>query len=161
MGIPIDTGMSIICIAIFSPLFLQATGMKVSPFRSECFSYRFAMGLIIARSVRSVNQNFQDVYKRQLLILIVLLALLSNVLVVTHSNEYQIVQQFGKIVSVRDQAGLSFKIPFVSSVRTLPKTVLLYDLPISDVITRDKKTMVADSFVLWKITDPVSYTHLH
>ncbi len=94
---------------------------------------------------------------RTLLILIVLLALLSNVLVVTHSNEYQIVQQFGKIVSVRDQAGLSFKIPFVSSVRTLPKTVLLYDLPISDVITRDKKTMVADSFVLWKITDPTKF----
>lgn len=59
MGIPIDMGMSIICIAILSPLLLQVTGMKVSPFRSECFSYRFTMGLIIARSIRSVNQNFQ------------------------------------------------------------------------------------------------------
>ena len=67
------------------------------------------------------------------------------------------VQQFGKIVSVRAEPGLSFKLPFVQTVRVLPKTVLLYDLPISDVITKDKKTMVADSFVLWKVSDPLKF----
>ena len=35
--------------------------------------------------------------------------------------------------------------------------MLIYDLPISDVITKDKKTMVADSFVLWKIDDPYKF----
>ncbi len=110
----------------------------------------------VRTAVSDVTKALGRIFKL-VLVLIVLLALLSNVLVVTQNNEYQIVQQFGKIVSVRDQAGLSFKIPFVQSVRTLPKTVLLYDLPISDVITRDKKTMVADSFVLWKITDPTRF----
>jgi membrane protease subunit HflC len=53
-----------------------------------------------------------------------------------------------------DKAGLSFKIPFIQSTDTLPKQILLYDLAASDVITMDKKTMVADSYVLWRINDP-------
>ena len=45
----------------------------------------------------------------------------------------------------------------LQETQTLPKTVLLYDLPVSDVITKDKKTMVADSFVLWRISDPQKF----
>lgn len=79
--------------------------------------------------------------------------ILSNSIVVTQHNEYKIIREFGKIVRVVDTSGLSFKIPFIQSTQSLPKDVQLYDLPISDVITKDKKTMVCDSFVLWKITD--------
>ena len=79
--------------------------------------------------------------------------ILSNSIVVTQHNEYKIIREFGKIVKVVDTSGLSFKIPFIQSTQALPKDVQLYDLPISDVITKDKKTMVCDSFVLWKITD--------
>lgn len=82
---------------------------------------------------------------------------LANSVVITRQNEYTVVRQFGEVVGVRDTPGVSFKIPFVQSTATLPNTVLLYDLPISDVITQDKKTMVADSFALWKIADPVLF----
>ena len=91
------------------------------------------------------------------LVLIVAGMLYSNSFVVTKPNEYTMIQQFGKVVAVRDEAGLSFKIPFVQNAKTIPNTVLLYDLPISDVITKDKKTMVADSFVLWRVTDPLTF----
>ena len=77
--------------------------------------------------------------------------------VVTEQNEYTIIRQFGKVVDIRDQAGISMKIPLIQEQQTLPKTVLLYDLPVSDVITKDKKTMVADSFVLWRIQDPQKF----
>ena len=90
------------------------------------------------------------------LVLVVLIGAVSA-LVVTRENEYTIVRQFGRVVSIRDTAGLSFKIPFLQDVQTLPNTVLLYDLPVSDVITKDKKTMVADSFVLWRIYDPQKF----
>ena len=90
------------------------------------------------------------------LVLVVLIGAVST-LVVTRENEYTIVRQFGRVVSIRDTAGLSFKIPFLQDVQTLPNTVLLYDLPVSDVITKDKKTMVADSFVLWRISDPQKF----
>ncbi|WP_343252796.1 protease modulator HflC [Ligaoa zhengdingensis] len=92
-----------------------------------------------------------------LLVVMIAAILLANVTIVTKQNEYTMVQQFGKIVAVRSDAGLSFKLPFVQSVKSIPKTVLLYDLPISDVITKDKKTMVADSFVLWKVSDPTLF----
>lgn len=90
------------------------------------------------------------------LIAVALLAvfLFANSLVITQQNQYSVITQFGRIHHVESQAGPSLKIPFLQSVRKLPNTVLLYDLPVSDVITKDKKTMVADSFALWRIEDP-------
>ena len=78
-------------------------------------------------------------------------------MVVTRDNEYTVIRQFGKVVDIRSEAGLSFKLPAIQEKQTLPKNVLLYDLPVSDVITKDKKTMVADSFVLWRIVDPQKF----
>lgn len=80
--------------------------------------------------------------------------LVSGSLVITHENEYSVIRQFGKVMDVRSTPGLSVRLPLVQTVTKVPDTVLLYDLPLSDVITQDKKTMVADSFVLWRITDP-------
>ncbi len=88
------------------------------------------------------------------LLVLVALVVLGSSLVVTHPNEFSVIRQFGKVVSVRDMPGLSFRMPFIQNVAKVPNTVLLYDLPMSDVITQDKKTMVADSFALWRITDP-------
>lgn len=74
--------------------------------------------------------------------------------VVTQQNEYTVIRQFGRVVDIRDTPGVSWKLPFVQTSETMPNRVLLYDLPVSDVITQDKKTMVADSFILWRIDDP-------
>ena len=92
-----------------------------------------------------------------LVVLVLLLSLSSNIFVVTKPNQYMMIQQFGKVVDAHNEPGLSVKLPFIQQAFPVPKTVLLYDLPISDVITRDKKTMVADSFVLWKISDPLKF----
>ena len=78
-------------------------------------------------------------------------------LTVTRQNEYKLVRQFGKVQRVSDQPGLSLKIPFIETTATLPKQTLLYDLAPSDVITRDKKTMITDSYVIWKISDPLKF----
>ncbi len=93
-----------------------------------------------------------------LIVLIAAVVLLSgDAFVETQENEYTVIRQFGKVVDIRDTAGLSFKLPLIQNTQTLPKTVLLYDLPVSDVITKNKKTMVADSFVLWEIADPQKF----
>ena len=89
-------------------------------------------------------------------IVLVLILGLSSV-VVTHEDEYKLIRQFGKVSEIKDEAGLSFKIPFIQSVDTLPKEMLIYDLAQSDVITMDKKTMIADSYVLWRISDPLKF----
>ena len=85
---------------------------------------------------------------------LVLLAIAASSLYVVHQNEYGIVWEFGAVSDVKTEPGLYFKIPFIQTTSTLPQTVLLYDLPISDVITADKHSMVLDSFALWKIEDP-------
>ena len=79
-------------------------------------------------------------------------------MVVTYPDEYSVVKQFGKIVDIREEAGLSFKIPFIQTVDKIENQVLLYDLAVSDVMTKDKKSMIADCFVLWRIENPQKYT---
>lgn len=87
---------------------------------------------------------------------------LSSSVVVTYPDEYKLIKQFGEIVEVIEEPGVSFKIPFIQDSASLPKQLQLYDIPKSDVITRDKKTMIADAFVLWRISDPVLFTrHLN
>lgn len=76
---------------------------------------------------------------------------------VTQQNEYKLIRQFGKVDRVISSSGISFKIPFIESTQSLPKETLLYDLAASDVITKDKKTMISDSYVLWKISNPLKF----
>lgn len=90
-------------------------------------------------------------------ILIALLFTGASSIVITNENEYSLIRQFGKIDHVVANAGISFKIPFIQSVDTLPKQILLYDLSSSDVITSDKKTMICDSYILWYISDPQKF----
>lgn len=72
-------------------------------------------------------------------------------------NEYGLVKEFGKVVDVKYEADLYFKKPFIQSVTRLPKEDQLYDLASSDVITSDKKSMIADCYVIWRISDPLTY----
>lgn len=82
---------------------------------------------------------------------------IASSVVITQENEYKLIRQFGKVNSVISEPGLCFKVPFIQTADTLPKEILLYDLSESDVITMDKKTMITDSYVLWRISDPLIF----
>lgn len=69
-------------------------------------------------------------------------------------NEYAVVTEFNRIIKVADTAGLHFKTPIIQSVRKVSKAVQFYDVAPSDVMTSDKKSMIADDFILWRVTDP-------
>ncbi|SCG82223.1 membrane protease subunit HflC [Proteiniborus sp. DW1] len=87
-------------------------------------------------------------------ILIIAVLLLSNLFVIK-PNEYGIIKQFGKVVKVIDEEGLKIKIPFIQSVSKLPKHILFYDVPATEINTFDKKRILVDYYTLWRITDPV------
>ena len=91
------------------------------------------------------------------LILAVLAVVGANSIVITKENQYKLIRQFGRVERVISTSGLSFKIPFIESVDVIPNQLLLYDLPASDVITSDKKTMIVDSYVLWQVDDPLKF----
>ena len=89
--------------------------------------------------------------------LIFAFVLLKSSIVSTYNDEYKLILQFGKVVKVIDEPGLSFKIPFIQSTQSIPNYEMIYDLVPSEVNTRDKKVMVTDSFALWSVTDPLEY----
>ena len=101
--------------------------------------------------------------KKLVLISVALLAIIifCSSIVVTKPGEYRVIKQFGKIVRVEENDGtnygISFKTPFLQSETTISSKVRLSDLAPSDVMTSDKKSMVADAFVLYKIDDPVLF----
>ncbi len=93
--------------------------------------------------------------------LIIIVALLvitgfSGCYTVNH-NDAVILKQFGKVVSVEYNEGLHFKIPFIQDTQAIYIGTRIYDIPQSDVITRDKKSMIADDYVIWTVTDVVKY----
>ena len=90
-------------------------------------------------------------------VIVLLVILVATSFYTVQENEYACVVRFSKIIDVTDSSGLHFKMPFVDTVIKFPKTVLLYDIPPSDVITSDSKSMQVDSYVMWKISDPLAF----
>lgn len=88
------------------------------------------------------------------IVLIAALVILGNSAFVIKENQYGLIREFGKIERVISEPGLYFKVPFIQEKDTVTKELLLYDIAKSDVITQDKKSMIVDSFVLWRVIDP-------
>ena len=91
------------------------------------------------------------------IVLVLVLVVGGSSIVSTYNDEYKLILQFGKVVKVIDEPGLSFKIPFIQTTMSIPNYEMVYDLVPSEVNTRDKKVMVTDSFALWSVTDPLEY----
>ena len=101
--------------------------------------------------------------KKVFLIPVALIAfsILMSSFVVTKPCEFRVIKQFGRVVRVEENDGssygLSWKIPFIQSETVISSKMRLSDLPASDVMTSDKKSMISDCFVLWKIEDPMKF----
>lgn len=91
-----------------------------------------------------------------IVVLIVIIILASSIYVV-RENEYACIVRFSKIVSTKDSPGFYLKTPFVETIRKFPKAVMYYDISPSEVLTADKQNMTVDSYVLWRITDPLLF----
>jgi membrane protease subunit HflC len=73
-------------------------------------------------------------------------------------REYAIVFRLGEIISVKQSPGLYFKIPLVDNVRFFEKRIVTLDWVEPDrFITSEKKNVLVDSFVKWRIIDPAKY----
>ncbi|NEU29872.1 protease modulator HflC [bacterium LRH843] len=88
-----------------------------------------------------------------ILLLVIAVSVLSNLFIV-EQGQYKVIRQFGEVVRIEDEPGLSYKIPFIQSVTTLPKYQMIYDIPPAEINTKDKKRMLADHYAVWRIDDP-------
>jgi membrane protease subunit HflC len=111
-------------------------------------------------NVVELNQKTQAQYKKYtvsgvVIVTILLLgALVLNNLYIVKQNEYKVVRQFGEIVRVVDSPGLNYKVPFIQGVTSLPKYLLVYDVPPAEINTLDKKRIMVDNYAVWKIVNP-------
>ncbi|NLM56948.1 MAG: protease modulator HflC [Clostridiales bacterium] len=90
-------------------------------------------------------------------IVIFAVAILFDCFYIVAENEFACVFRFSKMIDITDEAGLHFKAPFVDEVRSFPDTVMLYNVPQSEVLTADQKSMTVDSYLIWRITDPLLF----
>ena len=95
---------------------------------------------------------------RVLVSIIVLLILLSLSTFTVDQREFALVFRLGEIVSVKKEPGLYFKTPIVENVKFFDKRILTYESDQPDrFITSEKKNVLVDSYIKWRIMDPSKY----
>ena len=100
------------------------------------------------------------IIKRTILVAVVAIIALILIGASTYTvkvNEAAIIIRLGKISTVETQTGIHLHTPFIENVTTVYTGDILYDIPVSDVITSDKKSMIADNYVIWSVDDATKY----
>ncbi len=76
---------------------------------------------------------------------------------IVDQTQYAIVIRFGEIRRIISEPGLYARTPFVDNVVRFSKRFYIYDIPVEKIITLDKKTMLVDSYAVWRISDPKKF----
>ena len=93
-----------------------------------------------------------------LAVIVVLFLLVSSSLYIVDQRQRAIVFQLGEVVSVKTSPGLYFKIPMVQNVRFFDSRILTMDAEEPErFITSEKKNVLVDLFVKWRIVDVKQY----
>ncbi len=83
---------------------------------------------------------------------VIVIVALSSVFVVTE-KEKALVLQFGKVVTVKEDPGLGFKIPLIQEVVKYDDRILSLDTPELQITPLDDRRLVVDAFARYRITD--------
>ena len=93
-----------------------------------------------------------------LIVIIVAILFLANLsLFIVDETKQAIVLQFGKPIRAISEPGLSWKIPFIQNVVFFEDRLLVYDAAPTEIITKDKKTLIVDNYARWRIIDPLKF----
>jgi len=93
-----------------------------------------------------------------LIVIIVAILFLANLsLFIVDETKQAIVLQFGKPIRAISEPGLSWKIPFIQNVLFFEDRLLVYDAAPTEIITKDKKTLIVDNYARWRIIDPLKF----
>ncbi len=65
--------------------------------------------------------------------------------------------KFGEILAADFEPGLHFKMPLINNVKKFDKRILTIDQQPERFLTAEKKDLIVDSFVKWRIADVVQY----
>ncbi len=95
---------------------------------------------------------------KAILIVLALIALvIAGSIFRVDEREKALVFQFGRIVQDNVEPGLNFKIPFINNVRYFDGRVQTMDQEEESYLTIEKKNLIVDAFVKWRVNDPAKY----
>lgn len=94
---------------------------------------------------------------RALIIVVVVGVVASFSIFTVEEREEAILFRLGEIVRADYQPGLHFKIPVLENVKKFDGRVVTMDSPPEEFLTSEKKNVIVDSFVKWRIKDIGAY----
>ena len=90
-------------------------------------------------------------------IVLTALFVLSTIIMVDETEQI-VILQFGKPIRTIKDPGLNWKFPapFQTS-NSFEKRLLEYDVPPEEILSKDKKSLIIDNYVRWRIIDPLLF----
>ena len=97
--------------------------------------------------------------KKALSLLLPVIALVGfSSIFIVDETEQVVILQLGKPVKTVTKPGLNFKLPFpIQEKITFDDRLLEYDSPPEEILSKDKKSLIVDNYVRWKIVNPLQF----
>ncbi|MBA65287.1 MAG: HflC protein [Candidatus Marinimicrobia bacterium] len=81
-----------------------------------------------------------------------------STIIIVDETEQIVILQFGKPIKTLKEPGLNWKLPApLQTANSFEKRLLEYDVPPEEILSRDKKSLIIDNYVRWKIVDPLLF----
>ena len=81
-----------------------------------------------------------------------------STIIIVDETEQIVILQFGKPVRTLKEPGLNWKLPApLQTSNSFENRLLEYDVPPEEILSRDKKSLIIDNYVRWRITDPLLF----
>ena len=90
-------------------------------------------------------------------ILLAGLIIISSSVFIVDEREIAIKFRLGEIVKTYDEPGIFLMIPFINNIKKYDSRLLTMDSKPEQFLTSEKKNVIVDSYVKWKITDPQNF----
>ena len=88
-----------------------------------------------------------------IVLILAVIILLANSLFIVTDKQTAILLRFGEIIDPKIESGLHFKVPILNTVRKFDSRVLTLDAVPQPYFTEEKKRLIVDAFVKWRISD--------
>ena len=93
-----------------------------------------------------------------LIALLAILLVLSLSLFTVDQRQFAIVFQFGEVMRIVKEPGIQFKVPLLQNIRYFDRRTQTIDVDSPELFnTREKKNVLVDSFVKWRVIDVEQY----
>ena len=90
-------------------------------------------------------------------IAVLVLVVVSNSLYIVNERERAVLLKFGEVGATDVQPGLHFKLPIVNDVKRFEARLMTLDSRPQRYLTAEKKGLIVDSYVKWRVADVDSY----